>query len=87
VTDHTAELKAAGAAYKAAREKANEIMDEPRKTLAEKVRAAYAAGRRKADILRDIEYVWSRQWLDDTVRDIEPPGGRPTRKAKTNAAR
>lgn len=86
MTDHTAELKAAGAAYKAARTKADQIMAKPRDELTKKVRAAYAAGRRKADILRDIDHVWSRQWLDDTVRDVEPPGGRPAKKTNTSAA-
>lgn len=79
VTDHADELRKAGAAYKRARDKADQIMKAPREDLTATVRKAYANGVRKADILRAIDHVWSRQWLDDTVRDIEPPGGRAAR--------
>lgn len=78
--EHADRLSAAGAAYKRAREKAEKIMAVPREDLTQKVREAYAAGMRKADILRAIEHTWSRQWLDDTVRDITPPGGKHTRR-------
>jgi hypothetical protein len=86
MTDLATELKKAGAAYKRARTRADQIMDFPREQLTEKVRAAYADGMRKADILRAIDHVWSRQWLDDTVRDITPPGGKPGPHRKTTAA-
>lgn len=87
MTTHADELKRAGAAYKRARDRAEQTMKVPREDLTEKVRAAYADGMRKVDILRAIDHVWSRQWLDDTVRDIEPPAGRPTkRKAQGDVA-
>ncbi|WP_043688429.1 hypothetical protein, partial [Streptomyces xylophagus] len=70
MTPHADDLKKAGAAYKRARERAEQTIKGPREDLTAKVRAAYEAGMRKADILRAIDHVWSRQWLDDTVRDI-----------------
>jgi hypothetical protein len=82
VTEHDAQLRKAGAAYKRARERADQIMAKPREELTAHVRAAYAAGMRKADILRAIDHVWSRQWLDDTTADIDPPGGRQARKPR-----
>ena len=66
----TTKLHKAGVAYKRARDRADQIMKKPREDLAEAVREAYANGRRKADILRDIDHVWSRQWVDETVRDL-----------------
>lgn len=86
VTDHSADLKKAGAAYKRARTRAEQIMNAPREDLTAKVRAAYASGMRKADILRAIDHVWSRQWLDDTVRDIEPPAGKTGRRQPSATA-
>jgi hypothetical protein len=73
-------LATAGAAYQRARDKAEQIMAEPRATLTEAVRAAYAAGVRKAAILRAIGDVWTRPWLDEVTKDIEPPGGRQVRR-------
>lgn len=80
MAEHDTELREAGAAYKRARIEADQIMAGPREGLTEAVREAYRAGMRKADILRAIEHTWSRQWIDDTLRDIEPPGGKHKRK-------
>jgi hypothetical protein len=77
--DHATGLKQAGQAYKRARDKADALLAKPREDLTEAVRAAYAAGMRKADILRAIDHAWSRQWVDDNTRDITPPGRRPKR--------
>jgi len=41
-----------------------------RTRLADSIRVAYSDGMRKADILRAIEHVWSRQWVDETLRDL-----------------
>lgn len=70
-------LRHAGTAYKRARDKADRIIEDPRKALAAAVRVAYANGVRKADILREIDHVWSRQWIDETVKDLAkgPLGG------------
>lgn len=68
------DLPAAGATYQAARQRADAMLAKPREDLARAVRIAYAGGVRKADILREIGHAWSRQWLDETVRDIKPGG-------------
>lgn len=72
MTNHSAELRAAGEAYQQAREAAERIMAEPRDDLTSKARAAYAAGMKKADILRSMGHVWSRTWLDQAVKGITP---------------
>lgn len=82
MTDHAHALQLAGANYKRAREEADRLMAVPRENLTRDVRAAFAAGMRKADILRAIDHVWSRQWLDDTVRDLAPTAPKPARKAR-----
>jgi hypothetical protein len=83
----SAKLKRAGGAYKRARDRADKILAKPREDLTEVVREAYAAGVNKADILRGIDHAWSRQWVDDTTADIEPPGGRKRRPAKKDPAK
>jgi hypothetical protein len=75
MTDHTAKLREAGEAYQQARDQAEQIMSKPRDTLTQHARAAYAAGVKKADILRAIGHVWSRTWLDQAVKDITPRAG------------
>lgn len=85
MTDPTSDLRKASAAYKRARDRSEKIMLEPREELTKLVRDAYAAGMRKSEILRAIDHVWSRQWVDDTVRDIDPPGGRPKRATSRTA--
>ncbi|MEU0078459.1 hypothetical protein ABZY58_11235 [Micromonospora tulbaghiae] len=77
MTDHTAELRAAGEDYSQAREEAERIMAGPRDKLTQKARAAYAAGMKKADILRAMGHVWSRTWLDQAVKGINPNTDRP----------
>jgi hypothetical protein len=66
--DHGAELHDAAQNYRRARKRAEQIVVPARADLADAIRAAYSDGMRKADILRAIDHVWSRQWLDETVR-------------------
>lgn len=56
----TDDLATATRTYKRAQERS----DDARTQLADAVRTAYAAGMRKADIIRAIDHVWSREWLD-----------------------
>lgn len=72
MSDHSPELREAAKRYRRARERAEQIVVPARTQLAETIRAAYSDGMRKADILRAIDHVWSRQWVDETVRDISP---------------
>lgn len=71
MVDHSAELREAAQAYQRARERAEQIVVPARTELADAIRAAYSDGVRKADILRAINHVWSRQWLDETLRDLQ----------------
>jgi hypothetical protein len=74
MTDHAEALKRAATRYKRAQERAKQIMVEPRQELADAIRAAYADKMKKADIIRATDHVWSRQWVDQTVKkDGEPP--------------
>lgn len=82
MSDHTAGLRETSEAYQRARIKAERITSGPREALTEQVRAAYAAGARKADILRAIGHVWSNTWLDKILSDVTPPEGTPTHGAK-----
>lgn len=67
--EHKHALAAVAAQYEAAKKQAEEIMREPRRQLAEGIIAAYAdgAGLTKAEIIRAINYVWTRQWIDQAV--------------------
>jgi hypothetical protein len=67
---HEEALRKAAAAYKRAKARADQIMAEPRQQLADAVREAYADGNglKKADIIRASDHVWSRQWIDETIR-------------------
>lgn len=76
-TIHT-RLAKANAAYRDAKKHADEIVKPPREHLTALVVEAYQAGMIKADILRAINHAWSRQWLDEVLRDVTPP--RPTKK-------
>lgn len=71
MVDHGAELREAAKKYRRARKRADAILVPARTQLADSVRAAYVDGMRKSDILRATDHVWSRQWLDDTVRDLQ----------------
>ncbi len=71
------ELTQANAAYREAKARADEI----RNQLTTAVMNAYQGGVIKADILRAINHEWSRQWLDEVLRDVPPP--RPRKKAPT----
>ena len=62
------QLEAAAAAYRAAQEKADAIMATARTKLAASVCSAYASGVRKVDIGRITDKVWSRAWIDETIR-------------------
>lgn len=73
MTTDTNHLAQAAAAYSDARAEAERILTEPRSDLTAAVRDAYQDGMRKADILRAIDHIWSRQWLDDLLRDLPAP--------------
>jgi hypothetical protein len=72
MTEHAEVLKKAAADYRAAQERAKQILIEPRQVLADAIRAAYADKMKKADIIRATDHVWSRQWVDMTVKGGEP---------------
>jgi methanogenic corrinoid protein MtbC1 len=69
MTDHERALKEAADEYRQAKQRADKIMAGPRERLAQRVKAAYEADMKKADILRATGHVWSRTWLDQAVRD------------------
>jgi hypothetical protein len=69
--DHGARLREAAQSYRSARERAERIVVPARAQLADTIRAAYSDGMRKADIIRAIDHVWSRQWVDETLRDVQ----------------
>lgn len=71
MVDHGAELHDAAQNYRRARDRAEQVIVPARAELADAIRAAYSDGMRKADILRAIDHVWSRQWLDETVRGLQ----------------
>ena len=65
MTDDATRLRNAAIKYREEVER----MEAARLHLADTVRAAYQAGMRKADILRAIDHVWSREWLDRTLAE------------------
>ena len=71
MVDHGAELHDAAQNYRRARQHAEQVIVPARAELTNAIRAAYTDGMRKADILRAIDHVWSRQWLDETVRGLQ----------------
>lgn len=62
------QLEKAAAAYRAAQAKADGIMETARAQLAASICSAYASGVRKVDIGRVTDGVWSRAWIDETIR-------------------
>lgn len=71
MTDHVEALRRAATRYRQAQVKADQIMRGPRDELARTVRAAYAGKLRKSDILRAMDHVWSRTWLDATLKEAD----------------
>lgn len=71
MADHGSELRDAAKKYRRARERADQIVVPARTQLVESIRAAYSDGMRKSEILQAIDHVWSRQWVDETVRGIQ----------------
>lgn len=73
MTDQTERLKKAAAKYRRAKERAAEIERAASAELAQEVRSAYADGdgMRKSEILRATDFVWSRTWLDRTLKSNE----------------
>ena len=63
-TNHVRALLATARAYKRADERAAGILAAPRANLTAAVKAAFADGVSKAEILELTEGVWSRSWLD-----------------------
>ena len=68
MADHVAELAKSARNYREVRVRSAAVKIE----LAEAVRTAYAHGMRKADILRAIDHVWSREWLDRILDELPP---------------
>lgn len=81
MTDQTERLKKAASRYRRAKERAAEIERQASSELAAEIRTAYADGEgmRKSAILRATDYVWSRTWLDQTLKagDTDHEGDRP----------
>jgi hypothetical protein len=73
MTDQTERLKKAAAKYRRAKERAAEIERQASTELATEIRGAYADGKgmRKSEILRATDHVWSRTWLDQTLKTNE----------------
>lgn len=75
MTDYTAVLRAAAEKYRQQVERAKEIrrqadavQREASNELATAMRAAFTdGGMKKAAIIRDTNYVWSRTWVDRAV--------------------
>jgi hypothetical protein len=65
---HERSLKEAAATYRKAKVRADQILAEPRQRLADAVRAAFSADLKKSEIIRAADHVWSRQWIDHTVK-------------------
>jgi len=73
MTTDAAALKRAATKYRKAVERAEEIQRQASAELAEAVRDAYAGGLKKSEILRATDYVWSRTWLDNAIRQDPAP--------------
>ena len=71
--DHTDALGTAAADYRRAHEEAEKLIRPARERLAEEIRAAYTDGMRKAQILRATDHVWSREWVDRTIKPRAKP--------------
>ncbi len=73
MSDQTERLKKAAAKYRRARERIADIERQASTELADEIRAAYASGKgmRKSEILRATDFVWSRTWLDQTLKANE----------------
>ena len=48
-------------------QRAQDAAEAARAELTEATKAAFAGGMRKAEILRAIDHVWSREWLDQVL--------------------
>lgn len=65
---HEKTLREVAAAYRKAKARADQIMVDPRQRLADAIRTAYGDNVKKSDILKATDHVWSRQWIDQTVK-------------------
>jgi hypothetical protein len=50
--------------YGKEKKRTDERMEAVRTKLVDEIEAAYMAGTTKADILRAIGHLWTRQWID-----------------------
>jgi len=60
--------------YRREKKRAADIERKASAELAEAIRTAYADGMKKADIIRAIDHVWSRTWVDRACKGDEPDG-------------
>lgn len=63
------QLRRAVARYRREQKRADDIKAKASDDLKQAIRAAYADGLKKADILRGIDHEWSRTWVDEALKD------------------
>lgn len=66
------ELRKTTDRYRREKRRAAEIERKASSELADAVRAAYVGGMKKADIIRAIDHVWSRTWVDRACQEDRP---------------
>lgn len=63
-------LGRSAADYRDAKAQAATLLDSARAALVQVVTDLHRDGVSKADILRGMDYTWSRQWLDELLRGV-----------------
>lgn len=67
----TKSLEKLAAEYRAATDKLARVRDE----LADTVRAEFVAGKKQAEIVREIDHVWTREYVSKLIKNPpEQPG-------------
>jgi allophanate hydrolase subunit 1 len=72
--DMTKSLGQLTAEYRDATDKLADVRDH----LAAAVRAEFAAGKRQADIVREIDHVWTREYVAKLIKNPPAPVSRPS---------
>lgn len=66
--------------YRREKRRAADIERKASSELAQAIRTAYEGGMKKADIIRAIDHVWSRTWVDRACKGDEPARVREVRR-------